>query len=172
MNAPMLDRSVSVGFRQRLASSLVQDFYPDGMPEDWRNNYLVMLTGAIWISEDDADCADVLAAVSQATRPLFTVLQSAQKTLPEVFAEWLGAHPNQSAIVLDPDEALWRPGSAATGCRIGLIPAQGKPAILRAWLEAFAEQAPGSGSALFIEGDSPSVPTLERVQTLVEFMGW
>jgi len=168
----MRDRTVRVGFRQRLAPSLVQDFYPDGMPDDWRNNYLVMLTGAIWISEDDADCADVLAAVSQATRPLFTVLQSAQKIRPEIFDEWLAAHPNQSVMVLGPDEALWRPDSAMTGCRIGLIPAQDKPAVLRAWLEAFAEQAPGSECALFIDGNAPSVPTLERVQTLVEFMGW
>jgi hypothetical protein len=168
----MLDRSIRVGFRQRLASSLAQDFYPDGMPEDWRNNYLVMLTGAIWIAEDDFDCAEVLAAVSLATRPLFTVLQTTQKTLPGVFTEWLAAHPNQSVMVLAPEEALWRPDSAMTGCRIGLIPAQDKPAVLRAWLEAFAKQAPEPECAIFIEGDSPSVPTLERMQTLVEFMGW
>lgn len=171
MSSPI--RSIRVGFRQRLAPSLVQDFYPEGMPADWRNNYLVMLTGAIWISDGDADFSAALAAVADAPRPVLAVVRrSGEQPLPEAFGAWSTAHPAQSVMVVGPDEAFWRPESGATGCRIGLLPAQDQPQVLRTWIESFAAQAPVSECALFIEGASPSVATLERLQTLLELMGW
>lgn len=142
------------------------------MPEDWRNNYLVMLTGAVWISASDADLQDALSAVAEAPRPALAVIQSDQEVYPEILSAWLVAHPDQSVMVVGSDETFWRPDSRLTGCRIGLVGAQEQPQVLRAWLEAFAAQAPGQECALFIEGDEPSVATLERLQTLVELMGW
>lgn len=176
MATSRMPASLKTGLRYRRATSLDQDFYPEGMPEEWRNNYLVLLTGAIWITEDDPDVMDALAAAAEAPKPVLSVLQSVQAETPPVFSDWLQAHPEQPVIVRAPEEPIWQPNVAraneAAGCRIGLIPAQDQPKILRAWLEAFAAQAPELDCALFIDGDRPSVATLDRVQTLLELMGW
>ncbi|ANJ66164.1 hypothetical protein A9404_01150 [Halothiobacillus diazotrophicus] len=164
-------RSIWVGFRQRLATSLIQDFYPEGMPDDWRNNYLVMMTSAVWIADTDADAADALAAVADAPKPVLAVLERGAGAAQSPFTDWLVDHADLPVIRLAPDEALWRPDAAASGCRVGLIPAQDQPKLLRTWIESFIAQAPEVPCALFVDGDQPSVPTMERLQTLVELMG-
>lgn len=164
-------RSIWVGFRQRLAASLIQDFYPEGMPEDWRNNYLVMMTSAVWIADTDADAADALAAVAEAPKPVLAVLEAGVGIAQLPFADWLDEHADLPVIRLAPDEVLWRPDATGGGCRIGLIPPQDQPKLLRTWIESFIAQAPEAPCALFVDGDQPSVPTMERVQTLVELMG-
>lgn len=165
-------RSIWIGFRQRLAASLVQDFYPEGMPEDWRNNYLVMMTSAVWIADTDVDVADALAAVADAPRPVLAVLQEVAGAGQSPFADWLAEHADLPVIRLGSDEAFWRPDTTVDGCRVGLIPQQDQPKLLRTWIESFIAQAPAEApSALFVDGDKPSVPTMERLQTLVDLMG-
>ncbi|HQT43383.1 MAG TPA: hypothetical protein PLD79_05255 [Halothiobacillus sp.] len=162
---------IKIGLHRRLAPSLVQDFYPDGMPEDWRNNFLVMLTQAIWVRGDDADLSDVLAAIVGAPKPVLTVWEAAAES-SKARQDWQCAYPEQSLIVLSPDAPIWSPDNGVVGARVGLIPASDQPALLRIWLEAFAAQAPAHMCAVFIEGDNPSVATLDRVQTLLELLGW
>ena len=161
---------IEIGLHQRLAPSLVQDFYPEGMPEDWRANYLVLLTQAIWVGEADPDVVSVLEAIATAPKPVRLVWAGDGDSA--VLHNWQRAHPDLSVIVVPPDAPIWSPDSSVVGARVGLIPASAQPAELRDWLMAFAAQAPHAACALFIAGDTPSVATLNRAQTLLELLGW
>jgi hypothetical protein len=161
---------IKIGLHQRLAPSLLQDFYPEGLPEDWRANYLVLLTQAIWVCEDDPDLACVLEAIATAPKPVRMVWAGFGDSA--VLQNWQHAHPDLSVLVLPPDALIWSPDSAALGARVGLILACAEPLRLRAWLTAFAVQAPHEACALFVTGDTPSVATLNKAQTLLELLGW
>jgi hypothetical protein len=161
---------IKIGLHQRLAPSLLQDFYPEGMPEDWQANYLVLLIQAIWVNEDDPDLTHVLEAIATAPKPVRMVW--AGDAHSAVLQDWQHAHPDLSVIILPPGALIWSPEGNAVGARVGLIPACAEPSRLRTWLAAFAAQAPNDSCALFIAGDTPSVATLNRVQTLLELMGW
>lgn len=161
---------IKIGLHQRLAPSLVQDFYPDGMPEDWRANYLMLLTQAIWVREEDPDLAFVLEAIAAAPKPVRMVWAGDADSA--VLHNWQRAHPESSVIIMPTDAPIWSPDCDVVGARVGLIPACAAPAELRAWLETFAAQAPNAPCALFIAGNTPSVATLNRSQTLLELLGW
>lgn len=165
---------IKLGLHNRLAPSLVTDFYPDGMPDDWRANYLALTTQAIWVREEDPDVHDVLAAISDAPKPVRLVWFGDDRS--PVLATWRQAQPNASVLMLSPQTPIWSPEQiieqTITGARVGLLPECAQPATLRAWLEAFAKQAPEGACALFITGETPSVATLNRAQTLLELLGW
>lgn len=158
-----------LGIRHRHADSLTQEFYPDGMPEDWRHSYLAMMTQVIWVEDGDDDLAEMLAAIVDAPKPVLTVWvaeDSAQANL------WQAAHPEQQLIITTPSTPVWTPQSEGSGgARVALMPGSDQPAQIRAWLEQFVQQAPAGPCALFVDGESPSVPTLDRLQTLIELMG-
>lgn len=170
MQTPPACFDMKIGLHQRLAPSLVQDFYPEGLPDDWRANYLVLLTQAIWVREDDPDLAWVLEAIAAAPKPVRMVWAGDADSA--VLQNWQRAHSDLSVITMPPDAPIWSPGSDVVGVCVGLIPASSAPAELRAWLEAFAAQAPNAPCALFIAGNPPSVATLNRAQTLLELLGW
>ena len=168
---------IRVGLRQRNAASLVGSFYPSDMPEDWRPDYLASMTSAVWITPADADAMAMLAAVADSPRPMTALLDGAESDWPEAVRNWLGEHPDR-ALLREPERAgepahcLWHPHGTERGCAIGLVAASDQPAQLRGWIEAFAEQAPAGVALLFVEGERPSTATLDRLQALLELMGW
>jgi len=173
-DAPVdLNPDIHLGLRQRHAASLVQDFYPDGMPDDWRGSYLVMMTQAIWVDDSDDDLVEILQEIVDAPKPVLTVWctdDPAQANL------WQAAHPDLPLIVLSTASSVWTPETAVAsswvdGARVALMPACDQPAQLRGWVESFVRQAPAGPCAVFVDGESPSVPTLDRLRTLIEMMG-
>ncbi|ACX95607.1 hypothetical protein [Halothiobacillus neapolitanus] len=164
-----ISTDIHLGIRHRRAASLIQEFYPDGMPEDWRHSYLAMMTQVIWVEDGDDDLAEMLAAIVDAPKPVLTVWvaeDSAQANL------WQAAHPEQQLIIMTPSTPVWTPqAEGGGGARVALMPGSDQPAQIRAWLEQFVQQAPAGPCALFVDGESPSVPTLDRLQTLIELMG-
>ncbi|WP_298219994.1 hypothetical protein [Halothiobacillus sp.] len=158
-----------LGFRHRRAASLIQEFYPDGMPEDWRNSYLAMMTQVIWVEDRDEDLAEMLAAIVDAPRPVLTVWVAEDPAQANL---WQAAHPQQQLIIKTPSTPVWTPQTEGIdGARVALMPGSDQPAQIRAWLEQFVQQAPAGPCALFVDGESPSVPTLDRLRTLIELMG-
>lgn len=165
---------IHLGFRHRQAVSLIQDFYPDGMPEDWRSSYLVMMTQAIWVDDRDSDLAEILTAIIDAPGRVLTVWSSNDDTAQA--ERWRAEHPEQSLIVLTPTTAVWTPDAEKSsswtgGARVALVPGSDQPAQIRAWIEQFMRQAPIGPCALFIDGETPSVATLDRLRTLIELLG-
>ncbi len=164
---------IHLGIRHRRANSLIQDFYPDGMPDDWYHSYLVMMTQAIWIDDRDEDLAEMLSAILDAPKPVLTVWAAEDPAQANL---WQAAHPEQSLIVLAESTPIWTPKVAVEsswvgGARVALIPGSDQPALMRGWIEQFVQQAPTGPCALFVDGESPSVPTLDRLRTLIELMG-
>lgn len=164
---------IRLGIRHRRAASLIQDFYPDGMPEDWRHSYLVMMTQVIWVDERDEDLAEILAAIVDAPKPVLTVWVTEDPAQANL---WQAAHPEQQLIVLTSSTPVWSPeviGSPSwvDGARVALMPGSDQPSQIRGWIEQFVQQAPVGPCALFVDGESPSVPTLDRLRTLIELMG-
>lgn len=162
-----------LGFRHRRAASLCLEFYPDGMPEDWRHSYLVMMTQAIWVNDADEDLAEILAAIVEAPKPVLTVWVAEDPAQANL---WQAAHPEQQLIVLTSSTPVWSPEAVgsptrADGARVALMTGSDQPSQIRAWLEQFVQQAPAGPCALFVDGESPSVPTLDRLRTLIELMG-
>lgn len=159
---------IYLGFRHRCAASLIRDFYPEGMPEDWRHSYLVMMTQAIWINDGDEDRAEMLAAIVDAPKPVLTVWKTDDPTQVNL---WRAAHPEQPLIILSSDTPVWSPGVEGADARVALVPGSDQPAQMRAFIEKFARQAPVGPCALFIDGEPPSVPALDRMRTLIELLG-
>lgn len=158
-----------LGFRHRRAASLIQEFYPDGMPEDWRHSYLAMMTQVIWVEDGDEDLMEMLAAIVDAPRPVLTVWVAEDPAHANL---WQAAHPEQPLIILTSSTPVWTPQTEGIdGARVALMPGSDQPAQIRAWLEQFVQQAPAGPCALFVDGESPSVPTLDRLRTLIELMG-
>lgn len=173
MNEPDNQPVLHLGIRHRRSASLIADFYPDGMPEDWQPSYLAMMTQAIWLDDRDEDLADILAAIIDAPTPIFTVWATDDAVKANL---WQAAHPEQQLITVSQATAVWSPqaegnGSVRIGARIGMVPSCDQPAHLRAWLEQFVQQAPSGPCALFVDGQAPSVPTFDRLRTLTELMG-
>ena len=162
-------QELHLGFRHRRAASLIQEFYPDGMPEDWRHSYLAMMTQVIWVEDRDEDLAEMLAAIVDAPKPVLTVWVAEDPAQANL---WQAAHPEQQLIIMTPSTPVWTPqAEGGGGARVALMPGSDQPAQIRAWLEQFVQQAPAGPCALFVDGESPSVPTLDRLQTLIELMG-
>lgn len=162
-------RSLYLGLRYRRADSLVREFYPDGMPQDWRNSYLVMMTQAIWVDEQDEDREDILNAIVDAPKPVLTVWATDHPSQANL---WQATHPGQQLIIHTPDTPVWTPNTMDVAtARIAFLPGSDQPAQIRGWIEQFVQQAPEGACAVFVDGQSPSVPTLDRLQTLVELMG-
>lgn len=158
-----------LGIRHRRAASLIQDFYPDGMPEDWRHSYLVMMTRLIWVEDRDEDLAEILAAIVDAPKPVLTVWVTEDPAQANL---WQAAHPEQQLIILTSSTPVWSPRTEGSGCaRVALMPGSDQPSQIRGWIEQFVQQAPAGPCALFVDGEPPSVPTLDRLRTLIELMG-
>ena len=173
--AAMADVSpdIHLGIRHRRAVSLIQDFYPDGMPEDWRHSYLVMMMQAIWVDDRDEDLAEILAAIVDAPKPVLTVWVTEDPVQANL---WQAAHPEQQLIVLTSSTPVWSPEvidcpTWVDGARVALMPRSDQPSQIRGWIEQFVQQAPAGPCALFVDGETPSVPTLDRLRTLIELMG-
>lgn len=161
-----------IGIRERRAEALVGGYFDEGMPEDWRMDYLATTTTALWLDVHDDDAETVLSAIDGAPREVALVLATHGKAVPDAIRDWRAERSEQFVFeVSDADGAVWRPDSGVEGARVGLIPASDQPATLRAWIEAFAGQAPPGAAVLLVDGDPPSTATLDRVQTLAELMG-
>lgn len=164
---------IHLGFRHRRAVSLIQDFYPDGMPEDWHYSYLVLMTQVIWVDDRDDDLAEILPAIVEAPKPVLTVWATENPSQANL---WQAAHPEQSLIILTSSTPVWSPEASGSsswvgGARVALVPGSDQPAQIRDWIEQFVRQAPAGPCALFVDGETPSVPTLDRLRTLIDLMG-
>ena len=160
-------KAVHLGLRQRRSPALVSSFFDPDMPAEWRVAFLLNEQDALWVADGDPDVQTVLDELAEAPAPVFVVVEAGGWSPAWEAVRESGHH---RVIRLEAETPLWRPGSEVTGATVGLVPASDEPAELRAWLEAFTAQAPAE-AALFVEGEPPSVATVDRLGTLVELMG-
>lgn len=142
------------------------------MPAAWRVAFLLNEQDALWVAGDDPDVTLVLEELKASPVPVFVVVEA-----PAWSPDWeaLRADGYHRVICLAEDTPLWRPdvGAPEAAC-VGLVPGSDDASVLRDWLEQFVAQAPvstGIGAALFVDGEPPSVATVDRLRTLAELMG-
>lgn len=162
-------KAVHFGIRQRLSPALESAFFDPEMPAEWRVAFLLNEQDALWVGRDDDDVDTVLAELADAPSPVVVVVDETQ--WGPVW-ERLAQDGFHRVIRLQDDTAIWRPGQEGAGraAAVGLVPASADPGQLSAWLKAFVGQCPEQG-ALFVDGEPPSMATVERLQTLAELMG-
>ena len=160
-------KAVHLGLRQRRSPALESSFFDPDMPAEWRVAFLLNEQDALWVAEGDPDVETVLAELAEAPASVFVVVEAAAWS-----PDWESVRKQAYHRVIRLDDAvpLWRPGGDLTGAAVGLVPASGDAATLRAWLEDFTAQAPAE-AALFVDGEPPSVATVDRLRTLAELMG-
>ncbi|MCL7750034.1 hypothetical protein LV475_00225 [Guyparkeria hydrothermalis] len=160
-------KAIHLGLRQRRSPALESSFFDPEMPAEWRVAYLLNEQDALWVAGDDPDVETVLAELDDSPNAVFVVVEDAAWS-----AAWQAlADAGRHAIVrLGDDTPVWRPEGGDQPAVVGLVPASDQPADLHAWLSAFLDQAPAE-AALFVEGEPPSVATVDRLRTLVELMG-
>ena len=160
-------KAVHIGLRQRRSPALASSFFDPDMPAEWRVAFLLNEQDALWVAGDDPDVDTVLAELADAPAPVFVVVEAAAWSPSWEDLREGGYH---RVIRLDTDTPLWRPEADVQGASVGLVPASDEAATLRDWLDRFAAQSPAEG-ALFVDGEPPSVATVDRLRTLVELMG-
>lgn len=162
-------KAVHFGIRQRLSPALESTFFDPEMPAEWRVAFLLNEQDALWIGRGDDDIDTVLVELADAPSPVVVVVDETQWSPAWERLVQDGFH---RVIRLQDDTNIWRPGQEGAGraAAVGLVPASADAGQLSAWIKAFVEQSPGQG-ALFVDGDPPSIATLERLQTLAELMG-
>ncbi|MFW6021865.1 MAG: hypothetical protein ACOCPR_07260 [Guyparkeria sp.] len=160
-------KAVHLGLRQRRSPALESSFFDPEMPVEWRVAFLLNEQDALWVAGDDPDVETVLAELRDSPSAVFVVVEEAAWS-----PAWGAlAETGQHAIVrLDESTPVWRPDTETAPAVIGLVPASDRPADLHAWLSAFLDQAPAE-AALFVDGEPPSVATVDRLRTLAELMG-
>ncbi|KTG17901.1 MULTISPECIES: hypothetical protein [unclassified Guyparkeria] len=160
-------KAVHLGLRRRRSPALASSFFDPDMPAEWRVAFLLNEQDALWVAGDDPDVETVLAELAEAPAPVVVVVEAAawSPAWDEVCDG--GYH---RVIRVDSDTSVWRPEDDVRGASVGLVPASDDAAMLRDWLDRFAGQAPAE-AALFVDGDPPSVATVDRLRTLVELMG-
>jgi len=160
-------KAVHFGIRNRQSPALAGGFFDPDMPADWRVAFLLNEHDALWVDAEADDAERVREELADAPAAAFVVVDESQWT-----DDWLplGADYGHTIFCRRSDTPLWRPESDVTGARVGLVPASDDPARLKAWLEAFLAQAPGS-AALFVDGEPPSTATVDRLKTLADLLG-
>lgn len=156
--------SLSLGFAEPFEPGLAEAFYPEGMPEEWQVNYLVLMTDGIVLDPSDAHFDALWAACVEASKPVQGVWQGDAlplnaRELPLPLLTWVRGHE-------------WMPASSVQGARIGLLAPGLSPRALRDALDAFARQAPAAPCALLLTGGAAAVPLLDQTRTLIELLGW
>ena len=160
-------KAVHLGLHHRRSPALVSSFFDPAMPAEWRVAFLLNEQDALWVAEDDPDIDTVLEELTSAPAPVFVVVEAGAWSSAWEDMRAAGFH---RVVRLDEDTPVWRPESGVSGVPVGLVPASDQPAKLRDWLEGFSRQAPAE-AALFVDGEPPSVATVDRLRTLVELMG-
>ncbi len=160
-------KAIHLGLRYRRSPALESSFFDPEMPADWRVAFLLNEQDALWVAADDPDVDTVLAELDDSPTDVFVVVEDAAWS-----PSWQAlADAGRHAVVRLTDETpLWRPGASSVPAVVGLVPASDQAADLHAWLSSFLDQAP-SEAALFVDGEPPSVATVDRLQTLTELMG-
>lgn len=160
-------KAVLLGLRRRRSPALASSFFDPDMPAEWRVAFLLNEQDALWVAGDDPDVDTVLAELAEAPSPVFVVVEAGAWSTAWEAVRDAGYH---RVMRLDADTPLWRPDGDVQGASIGLVPASDEASVLREWLDRFAGQAPAE-AALFVDGEPPSVATVDRLRTLVELMG-
>ncbi|MFO7807973.1 hypothetical protein [Guyparkeria sp.] len=160
-------KAIHLGLRYRRSPALESSFFDPEMPAEWRVAFLLNEQDALWVAGDDPDVQMVLAELDDSPTGVFVVVEDlAWSPAWQALAD-AGHH----AVVRLTDEVpVWRPGIPSAPTVVGLVPASDQPADLHAWLSAFLDQAPAE-AALFVDGEPPSVATVDRLRTLTELMG-
>lgn len=160
-------KAIHLGLRQRRSPALESGFFDPGMPAEWRVAYLLNEQDALWVAGDDPDVETVLAELDDSPSEVFVAVED-----PAWSPAWQAlAEAGRHAVVrLGDHTPVWRPDGGDRAAVVGLVPASDQPAQLHAWLSAFLDQAPAE-AALFVDGEPPSVATVDRLRTLVELTG-
>lgn len=160
-------KAVHFGLRYRRSPALASSFFDPEMPAEWRVAFLLNEQDALWVAGDDPDVDTVLAELGDAPAPVFVVVEApAWSPAWEALAQ-AGFH---RIVRADDDTPIWRPDGDVRGASVGLVPASDEPPLLRDWLERFVGQAPAE-AVLFVDGEPPSVTTVDRLKTLAELIG-
>ncbi|RRQ23683.1 hypothetical protein D5687_06345 [Guyparkeria sp. SCN-R1] len=160
-------KAIHLGLRYRRSPALESSFFDPEMPADWRVAFLLNEQDALWVAGDDPDVDTVLAELDDSPTDVFVVVEDAAWSPGWQSLVDAGRH---AVVRLTDDTPLWRPGTPSAPAVVGLVPASDQPADLHAWLSAFLDQAPAE-AALFVDGEPPSVATVDRLRTLTELMG-
>ena len=160
-------KAIHLGLRYRRSPALESSFFDPEMPADWRVAFLLNEQDALWVAGDDPDVETVLAELEDAPTDVFVVVEALAWS-----PAWQAlADADRHVVVRLTDETpVWRPGAVSAATVVGLVPASSNPADLHGWLSAFLDQAPAE-AALFVDGEPPSVATVDRLRTLTELMG-
>lgn len=160
-------KAVHLGLRRRRSPALATSFFDPDMPAEWRVAFLLNEQDALWVAASDPDVDTVLDELADAPAPVVVVVEAAAWSPAWEALREAGYH---RILRLDEDTPVWRPEGTPAPASVGLVPATDDAGQLRDWLQSFAAQAP-AGSALFVDGEPPSVATVDRLRTLAELMG-
>lgn len=160
-------KAIHLGLRLRRSPALESSFFDPEMPADWRVAFLLNEQDALWVAGDDPDVETVLAELEESPGEVFVVVEE-----PAWSPAWqaLADAGHHAVVRLTGDTPIWRPDTHGKPAVVGLVPASDQPAHLHAWLSAFLDQAPAE-AGLFVDGEPPSVATVDRLRTLTELMG-
>ncbi|MCL7744049.1 hypothetical protein LV476_03660 [Guyparkeria hydrothermalis] len=160
-------KAVHFGLRYRHSPALASSFFDPDMPPEWRVAFLLNEQDALWVAGEDPDAETVLEELADAPAPVFVVVESVAWSRDWEAVAQAGYH---RVVRLDDNTPVWRPDNEADRAVVGLIPASDDASALRDGLERFVEQAPAE-AALFVDGEPPSVTTVDRLKTLAELIG-
>ena len=173
LDNPDPDAPLRIGARDWMHPGWAEAFYPDDLPEEWRLGYYanefstVLVPAERWLAADGAELVEWADEVHEGFRFVLEcggVSAERLATIREALGERLGGWAD--------GEAIWRPGEAVAGVRVGLLPPGSHgPRRLREWLEPFVAQAPEGARYLFLGGAPPDAETLRALVTLRDLMG-
>jgi len=159
-------KAIHLGLRYRRSPALESSFFDSEMPVDWRVAFLLNEQDALWVAGDDPDVEIVLAELQDSPTDVFVVVEESAWS-----PAWQALADAGHAVVRLTDKTpVWRPNVESAPAVVGLVSATDQPADLHAWLSSFLDQAPAE-AALFVDGEPPSVATVDRLRTLTELMG-
>lgn len=160
-------KAVHLGLRRRQSPALTTSFFDPDMPADWRVAFLLNEQDALWVAADAPDVDTVLDELADAPAPVAVVVEAAAWSPAWEALREAGYH---RILRLDETTPIWRPEGTSGPASVGLVPASADAGQLRDWLQSFVAQAP-AGGMLFVDGEPPSVATVDRLRTLAELMG-
>lgn len=160
-------KAVHMGLRHRRSPALESNYFDPEMPAEWRVAFLLNEQDALWVAGDDPDVETVLAELHDSPSEVFVVVEEAAWSPAWESLVEEGRH---AIVRLDGHTPVWRPDEDTPPSVVGLVPRSDEPAELHAWLSAFLDQAPAE-AGLFVDGEPPSVATVDRLRTLAELMG-
>lgn len=153
-----------LGFAHPGDPAFIAAFYPEGMPAEWRANYLLLMADAVVLNPAAADFADTLAACAEAPQAVQGVwagvaLPTDDLALALPLVHWVAG-------------AAWTPSTEVNGVRLGLLAPGLSPRALRQALEDFARQAPAQPCVLLMDGGAAAIPLFEQTRSMLKLMGW